>query len=465
MNTKACKTRFAPSPTGLMHLGNLRVALFNILYAKHQQGIFLLRIEDTDAVRSELRFNEDILKDLQWLSLFWQEGPFYQSERQNLYDHYYEILQEKGLIYPCFCSDAELAINRKVQMSKGQPPRYPGTCRHLDEAAIAAKKAQGLPYTLRFTVPKNKVTEFEDLIKGPQRFVNDHIGDFIIRRADGTAPFMYSNALDDALLGITHALRGDDHLTNTPRQIMLLQALNLPVPQYGHFPTILGPDSKRLSKRNGSRSVQELREIGYHPLAIINYLARLGHNDEKMSLDDLETLAKRFDVSRIGRSPAHYDESQLNFWQKEAISHCSSENCWDLIAPYVESIVPVEKREMFVKTIQSNILFPVESKKWAEIIFTDPLAFSEDASAVIKTTGEAFFRQAEQLFNTSTDFQSFTTLLQKETGLKGKSFFMPLRAALIGDIYGPELVKVWELLGKEKIVLRLRMAQQHAANL
>ena len=244
---------------------------------------------------------------------------YFQTERQAIYEQYYQKLEKEGRIYPCFCTEEQLAITRKVQMASGQPPRYSGTCRRLSEQDVAEKKQLGLPFTLRFEVPKGKTVEFEDLIKGVQRFETDHIGDFIIRRGDTTASFMFCNAIDDAVMGVTDALRGDDHLTNTPRQILILQALGLPVPRYGHFPTILGPDSRPLSKRNGSRSIKELREEGYQPLAIVNYLARLGHYDPTPALLSLEALSKDFDLGNISLSPAHYDAAQLNHWQKEAI--------------------------------------------------------------------------------------------------------------------------------------------------
>jgi len=207
-----------------MHFGNLRTALFNYLYARHYNGSFLLRIEDTDMARSEAQYTDAILTDLRWLGLEWQEGPYHQSERQAIYNDYYEALEKKGRVYPCFCTEEQLAITRKVQLASGKPPRYSGTCRHLSQEAILAKRASGLSFTLRFEVSNDAVVEFEDLVKGPQRFETEHIGDFIIRRNDGTASFMFCNALDDALLGVTHALRGDDHLTNTPRQILILQA-------------------------------------------------------------------------------------------------------------------------------------------------------------------------------------------------------------------------------------------------
>lgn len=273
MKTTPVKTRFCPSPTGLIHLGNIRTALFSALYALNQGGTFLLRIEDTDAERSEERYSQQLQDDLRWLGLDWQEGPvhdkglgpYFQSERQSLYDDYYERLIVGGFAYSCFCSEEELALTRKIQRSQGKPPRYPGTCRALSEDERAEKLAQGLKPTLRFAVPNEATVEFEDLVRGKQIYKTEDMGDFIIRRGNGTSPFMFCNAIDDALMQVTHAIRGEDHLTNTPRQILILQALGLPIPSYGHIALIVGPDGSPLSKRHGSKSAVELREEGYLP--------------------------------------------------------------------------------------------------------------------------------------------------------------------------------------------------------
>ncbi|HXH55149.1 MAG TPA: glutamate--tRNA ligase [Gammaproteobacteria bacterium] len=469
MNT-SLKTRFAPSPTGLMHFGSLRTALFNYLYARRHNGSFLLRIEDTDMGRSEKQYTDAILTDLRWLGLEWQEGPYYQSERQAIYHDYYEILEKKGRVYPCFCTEEQLAITRKVQLASGKPPRYPGTCRQLSPEAILAKRASGLPFALRFEVTDGVVVEFEDLVKGAQRFETDHIGDFIIRRNDSTASFMFCNAIDDALLGVTHALRGDDHLTNTPRQILILQALELPIPRYGHFPTILGPDSKKLSKRNGSRAIQELREEGFLPLGLLNYSARIGHHDADQTLLNLDTLCAHFDLSHISSSPAHYDAIQLNHWQKEAMHRSTEAECWQLIAPYVAERVPEAKVQAFVQTVQQNLVMPKDALQWANAIFADvsALDYSEEIGKVIKEAGANFFEHA-LLFITNMrselTFSALVSELQQKTGLKGKSLFFPLRAALTAELHGPELAKMLDLMGVGSAQDRLRRAADYAKNL
>lgn len=459
------KTRFAPSPTGLMHFGNLRVAIFNYLFSRKMGGRFLLRIEDTDVARSELHFREAILLDLKWMGLHWEEGPFYQSERQKEYDNRYQELTKQGLLYPCFCTEEQLAITRRVQLSSGQPPRYPGTCRNLTEKEVEAKKEAGIPWTLRFHVPKEEKVIFKDLIKGEQTFETDHIGDFIVRRGDGSASFMFCNAVDDALMGITHALRGDDHLTNTPRQILILQALKLPVPQYGHFPTILGPDSKPLSKRNGSRSIQELRETGHLPEGILNYLARLGHYDPEPSLQPLAELPRHFELDRISSAPAHFDAQQLNFWQKEAMHHCSMEQCWQLIAPHVVELVPEDKhiQKDFIALVKPNLIMPADARKWAEIIFEQEFDYSEEAKTALIEAGSPFFIEAASILDTTAQvsIQELTKKLQEKTGKKGKALFFPLRAALTGEVHGPELAPLLALIGQDRARHRLLEAERH----
>lgn len=442
-----------------MHFGNLRTALFNYLYARHHQGVFLLRVEDTDAARSEIHFKDGILTDLKWFGLEWQEGPYFQSERQAIYDEYYDKLIQIGRVYPCFCTEQQLAITRKVQMAAHQPPRYAGTCRNLSTEEIAKRKAEGMPYTLRFKIDDDKTVEFEDLVKGKQRFLTNHIGDFIICRQDGSASFMFCNAVDDALMGINHALRGDDHLTNTPRQILILEALGLPVPKYGHLPTILGPDHAPLSKRNGSRSTDELRKEGYLPLAILNYLFRLGHYDSDLSFLDLGTLAAHFDLAHVGSAPAHYDAAQLNHWQKEAMHRSDWQDCWWQIlkaTPAIEDLVSSDQVELFVKTIQPNLVMPSEALRYAETLFSESLILNAESETILKEAGISFFEVALNCVE-SLDFEPTILLktIQEKTGCKGKAFFAPIRIALTGETHGPELAKILELMGKERVRQRL----------
>lgn len=464
------KTRFAPSPTGYIHLGNVRTALFSALLARKQQGKFLLRIEDTDQLRSGAEFAEQLEYDLRWLSLDWQEGPgiggghgpYFQSQRQEIYADYFNRLEQQHLVYPCFCSEQELAIARKVQLAAGQPPRYPGTCRNLTAEQVAQKKAQGLVPTLRFRVPDNQVIEYVDFTRGPQRFLTNEIGDFIIRRADGTAAFFFCNAIDDAVMGVTHVLRGEDHLTNTPRQLMLLQALGLSQPSYGHLALILGPDGSLLSKRHGSRSLKVLHKQGYLPIAINNYLARLGHYYVDNSLMSLEALAAKFEIENLGKSPAHFDAAQLLYWQKQAMQQLDHEAFWIWLGEDVHVLIPAAAKELFMETVQTNVIFPEDAKHWAEVLFSENLTYSPEATLVLQTVGTEFFTAALNAAEQhGTDFKAIANNLQQSLNLKGKALYQPLRVALTGQIDGPEMAKITELLGVEKIKRRLLAAKNY----
>lgn len=457
------KTRFAPSPTGYMHLGNVRTALFSFLLAKAGQGSFLLRIEDTDQARSSDELAEHLQTDLHWLGLQWQEGPgvggeqgpYFQSQRHAVYDQYYQLLEQKGAAYPCFCSDQELAVMRKVQLSSGQPPRYAGTCRNLTAEQAAKKKEDRMP-TLRFRVPDNQIIRFVDYVRGEQEFPTNDIGDFIIRRADGTAAFFFCNAIDDALMGVTHVLRGEDHLTNTPRQIMILQALDLPLPGYGHIALIVGADGSPLSKRHGSRSLKELREMGYLPEALQNYLARLGHHYPNNEFMGLAQLAAEFSANALGKAPARFDQAQLSYWQKQAVHQLDTESIWNWLGKEVHALVPADKKSSFIEVVQANACFPEEGLQWAKILFTDPLVLDDEAKQVLQQVDPQFWIVAAQAVEShGVDFKAIGQQLQEKLSVKGKALFHPLRMALTGRSDGPEMVKLFELLGVEKIRQRL----------
>lgn len=327
------KTRFCPSPTGDLHIGNMRTALFNYLYAKKNKGTFLLRIEDTDISRSKDDFIVSIQKDLLSLYLEWDEGistneqeiAYKQSDRVNIYQNYYDQLMSNKQAYYCFCSEEELNVSRKLQASQGLPPKYNGKCRELSEKEIQQKIDEGIPAAIRFLVPRDAQIIFEDIVRGKQIFNSNDIGDFIIKKADGMASFMFANAIDDALMDVTHVFRGEDHLTNTPRQILILNALELPKPHYSHISIIIGKDRQPLSKRNGSQSINKLLEEGYLPIAILNYLSRIGHTYEANNLLSIQELISNFSVDRLVKSPAIFDMSHLNTWQKSAVLNCTDE--------------------------------------------------------------------------------------------------------------------------------------------
>ena len=466
------KTRFAPSPSGFLHVGNARIALFCALLARHSHGIFLLRIEDTDRERCETRYVEAVEEDLRWLGLSWQEGPsaggadgpYMQSERTAIYQEYFERLETAGLVYPCFCSAQELALSRKAQISASKPPRYAGTCAALTPEQIRARLAKGELPTLRFRVPRDEQVEFDDLVRGPQRFATDDISDFIIRRADGTSAFFFSNAVDDALMQVTHVLRGEDHLTNTPRQMLLLRALGLGIPGYGHLSLIVGADGTPLSKRHGSSSVGELRDAGYFATAVVNYLSRLGHHYTIDSLLPLDALAAEFQIGKLGRAPVHFDSVQLRHWQQQAIAHASTEEIWRWMGEDAQAHVPETQRQDFIEAVRPNIELPPQALLWARILYHDPLEWSPAASAIIAEAGQAFFEHALQaLEQQPEDFKAFTKLLKSAVAVSGKALYQPLRAALTGELDGPEMARLLPLLGAARARLRLEFAAQHCS--
>ncbi len=330
------KSRFCPSPTGFLHLGNLRTALLNVLLALQSKGTFLLRIEDTDLERSEKRYAEAVCDDLEWMELNWQEGPrvggsqvpYFQSERNNIYESFYEKLLTEDLIYPCFMSEEELKVIRRNQMAAGQPPRYNGAWANASKEEVDKEIAKGSKPVYRFRIPKDKVITFTDLVKGEQRFLGSDLDDFIVKKQDSSPTFMFANAIDDSLMGINVVLRGDDHLSNTPRQIALLQALDLAIPEFIHVALFTGDDGSPLSKRNGSLSVQELREAGYFPKAVANYLSRVGHTIGDNELRSLEELSDVFNIDNISNSPSKFDIDQLGFGKRKLLNRNQQAIFW-----------------------------------------------------------------------------------------------------------------------------------------
>ncbi|MBA3660450.1 MAG: glutamate--tRNA ligase [Gammaproteobacteria bacterium] len=465
------RTRFSPSPTGRIHLGNARAALFSALYAASKRGVFILRIEDTDKTRSETQYTELLQDDLRWLGIEWQEGPgkegaygpYFQSQRQTIYDKYYRLLEEQGLMYPCFCSDQTLQLSRKMQLTRGQPPRYAGTCLQLSQDDIATKIAAGEKPAWRFRVPLNTTITFEDAVKGQQQFKSDDIGDFIIRRADGTPPFLFCNAIDDATMQVSHVLRGEDHLANTPRQLMLLEAMHLPLPSYGHLSLIVGDDGAPLSKRHGSFNLAQLQALGYLPQAVLNYLARLGHAHDQPKLLSFDQLTTYFNLEKLSRSPARFDENQLLFWQKTAVLALTEAQFWAWLGEDISKQIPESSRALFAGTIKDNITFPLEAATWATILFADELNFGGDSLQVIQNAGPQFFTEAFDAFVThGIDLPKVLAQIKQNLSVSGKALFMPLRIALTGLTHGPEMLPLVQLLGLDNIKKRLQTAAELA---
>lgn len=431
-------TRFAPSPTGELHLGNARAALFNALLAAHAGGRFLLRIEDTDAARSRPEHARQLMQDLVWLGIEWHGEPVHQSARGVVYDAQLARLSEAGLTYPCFCTQRELELSRSAQLAAGKPPRYSGKCRNLPAADGRARLAAGESATVRFRVPEQGEIEFDDLVHGPRRFAHAEIGDFVLRRTDGTAAFFFSNAIDDALSGVTHLLRGDDHLSNTPRQLLILHALGLPAPRYGHQALLTGADGAPLSKRNGSRSVRALREQGFLPLALTNHLFRLGHSTPRHDLLTMAGMAAAFDIAHLQRAPAHFDPAQLLGWQKEAVHQQTMEEARAWLGPRLPHALEPAAAGAFLAAVLPNLVFPDDVLPWVEVTFGAEIPIDPESAAVIESAGPGLFRAAAAAAS-GNDFAAIVAATRAATGLKGPSLFKPLRAALTGRLAGPEL--------------------------
>lgn len=467
--TSRVVTRFAPSPTGFMHIGNLRTALFSYLFAKNTNGIFLLRIEDTDQERSKAEYIEGLFKDFKALGIMWDQEVIYQSERIKIYEEFYTKLKQQNLIYPCFCSEQKLNLSRKLQLSKGIPPRYNGDCLKLSIEDINKKLINNELACLRFKIPKDVLIEFEDLIKGKQIFNSNAFGDFIIKRQDGSASFMFCSVIDDVLQGVTHILRGEDHLSNTPRQLLILQVLGLTPPRYGHFPLLASNTTNniKLSKRSGdSGSIQTLLQQGYLSEALLNYLARLGHHfeDQGNKLFNLSELATYFNLQNISTHTAKHDMVHLDFWQKQAMLAIDNQKLIDLLVKEVEfkQILTTYKingglLDQCITLIKNNIIMPKETIEWFKILFSDninELTFNPDLHKNFQTINIKFITiLIDKVFVEVFEFTEICNKLQ-ELGFSKKEIFINLRIICTGKTFGPELNRIFEIMGKDRIIKR-----------
>jgi len=457
-------TRFAPSPTGELHLGNARTALFNQLLARRAGGRFLLRIEDTDSERSVDAYTRGLMADLRWLGIEWDAGPdredglgpYRQSQRGARYAQELAALERSGAVYPCFCTALELSLARRAQLAAGRPPRYAGTCRELSESERAARLAGGVPATLRFRVPGGERIDFIDVVHGPQSFLSDDIGDFVVRRADGTAAFFFSNAVDDARMGVTLVLRGEDHLANTPRQLLILAALGLATPAYGHVALLVGADGTPLSKRHGAASVRDYREQGYLPEAIVNHLFRLGHSSAPHGLLTLDEMAHAFDPAHLGRSPARFDEQQLKVWQKDAVHRLPAAAAREWLAPVLPAELDEQSAAAFTAAMLPNLLLPGDARPWVEIVFGGPPALEPEGAELVRAAGPGYFSAAAAAAaRAGGDLPAIAGAVRAATGRKGADLYMPLRVALTGRAHGPELAPLLKAMPPGKARERL----------
>jgi glutamyl-tRNA synthetase len=458
-------TRFAPSPTGSLHLGNARTAFFSYLWARKAGGRFILRIEDTDVERSKDQFRDELVADLKWMGFEWDEGPdvggpsapYSQSQRGDFYRALFDRLESEGRAYNCYCTPEDLELSRKLQRMAGKPPRYAGTCRELTAAQRAEREARGLRPTLRFRVPDDTVIEFIDSVHGPQRFVSGDIGDFIVRRDDGSSAFFFCNAVDDAVMGVTNVLRGDDHLTNTPRQLMVLDALGLRRPEYGHVGLLMGADGTPLSKRHGSTSVRDFRERGFLADAVLNHLFHLGHLSDVETWLHREEMPKHFRPDHLGRAPTRFDEAQLIHWQRETLNRASARQVRSWLDKAIPTPPPFLDIDAFVDLVRHNIVLPRDAAPWAAAVYGQLAPLPEEGRQVIEAAGKPFFEAALAAYDeTQADWKSLTRLLKERTGKSGVNLFMPLRLALTGQAHGPELAPLLKLIPAALVRARLK---------
>ncbi|HIQ49530.1 MAG TPA: glutamate--tRNA ligase [Aquifex aeolicus] len=469
------KTRFAPSPTGYLHLGNARTAIFSYLFARHTGGDFVLRIEDTDRERSRKEYEDMLIEDLKWLGIEWDE--FYrQSERFNIYKEYVDKLLAEGHAYPCFCSPEELEKEKEEAKKKGIPYRYSGKCRNLYPEKIEKLKNEGKPFTIRFKVPENKVIVFEDLIKGSIAINTDDFGDFIIVRSDGTPTYNFVVVVDDALMGITHVVRGEDHIPNTPKQILIYEALGFPVPKFVHLPVILGEDRSKLSKRHGAVSVRAYREEGYMPEALFNYLCLLGWSppEEGREIFSKEELIEIFDLKDVNNSPAVFNREKLKWMNgvyirevipldvlvdraipflkkagydvsdrdyiKKVLSH--TKDSFDTLSEMVERLKP-----FLVDEVQ------IEEEVWS---------FLEDSK--VQEVLTLFLQKIEENKPESPEeVRKIAKEIQKTLKVKPPNVWKPLRIALTGELEGVGIDILIAVLPKEKIEKRIKKVLEKLA--
>lgn len=472
------RVRFAPAPTGLLHIGNARTALFNFLFAKCNQGTFVLRIEDTDLERSTDTFIDRIMEDLTWLGIFWDEGPdrdepvgpYRQSQRISLYREFADRLSQEGKSYKCFCSEERLKKLRKEQLSKGKMPRYDGRCRSLSAEEIAQKEAAGLHPVLRFHVGAGPIL-FEDLIHGKMNFDSAGIGDFIMVRSDGMAAYNFACVIDDHLMHITHVIRGEDHLSNTPRQILLYRALAWQPPTFAHHPLILGPDRSPLSKRHGATAVSQYRDEGFLPEALQNYLVLLGWTPPSgEEILPLEMIVEKFSLNAISKSAPIFNRKKLEWLNSLYIRKKGEDELSELLLRYLEktgiSISNVDRNQLIKISgvLKENLVVLSQIEEYLGIFFDEKFFFENGAKTILlNSRNRETLRIALSVWEASAEITSDTwpsllSQLEDKTGRKGKDLYAPLRAGITGKTKGPELVKTLPLLGRERIIHRLKMA-------
>ncbi len=462
------RTRFAPSPTGFLHIGGARTALFNWLFARHHGGQFILRVEDTDQLRSTEESTRAILDAMEWLGLDCDEGPFFQAERVEIHTEMVKRLIDEGKAYRCVCTPDELEEMRKRASKEGRKPRYDGTCRD-----------KTLPQTpgsvVRFKCPQIGVTTVNDLVKGPVNFDNSELDDLVIEKSDGYPTYNFAVVVDDAEMKITHVLRGDDHLNNTPKQILLYEALGYEVPEFGHFSMILGSDKARLSKRHGATSVMAYKDMGYLPEALVNYLVRLGwsHGDQEIfSRDEMIGL---FDLDAVGKSAAIFNPEKLLWLNQHYIQKSDQERLAGEIRPFLEKMqLDVEDME-YLKRVAGDLKDRsktlLEMSESGAFYFQDEIEYNENAAVkFLKTEYAGHLKAVAEGLPSLEDYsrkgiESFLRNIADEMETKLKFIAQPLRVALTGRIVSPGIDEVMITLGKKRVIKRIKRAIDYIAKI
>jgi glutamyl-tRNA synthetase len=457
------RVRFAPSPTGYLHVGGARTALFNWLYARHFGGTFILRIEDTDTERSTQQSVDAILQGMEWLGLDWDEGPFYQTDNFPLYKQHLQKLLDEGKAYRCWCKPEELEAKREAAMAEGRKPKYDGACRHRQDQPLDQ------PHVIRFKAPEEGETAFDDLIKGRIAFPNAELDDLIISRTDGTPTYNFCVVIDDALMRISHVIRGDDHVNNTPRQIQLYEALGYPVPIFAHVPMILGSDKARLSKRHGATSVIAYRDMGYLPEALNNYLVRLGWSNGDDEIFSREEMVQKFDIANVGRSPSVFNPDKLNWLNAHYIKTGDPARLAELLKPHLagRGVTDTTAPDLagVISTLQERAQTLEEMAERALFYYQAPQSYDEAALAKFEKPHLAavFTAVAAKLsaaaITTAAECDALFKEICAEGGWKMPQVGQPVRIALSGSTQAPGIGEIVMALGVPEAVARIQRAK------
>ncbi|WP_379147922.1 glutamate--tRNA ligase [Paenibacillus sp. sgz500992] len=476
------RVRYAPSPTGHLHIGNARTALFNYLFARNLGGKFIIRIEDTDVKRNVAGGEESQLKYLKWLGVDWDEsvdvggeyGPYRQTERLDLYRIYWQDLLDRGLAYRCYCTEEELEAEREEQTARGETPRYSGKHRDLTEEQRLAFEAEGRIASIRFRVPEDRTYTFEDIVKGSISFTTKEMGDFVIVKKDGIPTYNFAVAIDDHLMEISHVLRGEDHISNTPRQLMIYESLGWEPPLFGHMTLIVGDDHKKLSKRNESiiQFIEQYDQLGYLPEALFNFISLLGWSPEgEEEIFNKEELILIFTAERLSKSPAVFDTNKLAHLNNHYIKHADPKRIAALAIPHLQKAgrLPAQLNdeqqtwaETLVALYQEQLTAASDIVGLSEMFFRSHVELETEAAQILAESQvsevlSAFLAKVEGAEDfTASNMAVLIKEVQKETGHKGKALFMPIRVALTGQTHGRDLNVTIALLGRNRVIERLK---------